>query len=534
MINSIAKVKCNGSVGVIGSGVSGLTFAYFLNKLRPDLRITILDNQHKNGGWLYSYTFKDENDNGKEVMVEKGPRTLRGASPGTAIIIDTFEKMGQIEKVQTIESNCTANRKFLLSTNDKLVQVPNKLFSMNTFNLLFKDPLGKNVLSSVLFEPFRKSKPLTKDETVHEFLSRRFGPSNAISNNFLSAIYHGIYADDIKKISLEKTNPAFYNLEKQHGSIIKSLFNSKANNEPNEFLVKYDKYFNSENGSIFKLHTQLKEFPMLGILGGLQSLPNMIADQLIKNSPNVHIQRNEEIVSLNENKKTNRITLQSNKDKNTYEFDHVMITSNPMKIKNLFEGEDDIKKELEKAKSVSTILINYYLPNKDVIPKNLQGFGYLVPQINENKEKLLGVIFDSVIEKNFKPFEEGENILVNDYTKLTLMLGGHYIENLSENKINDSKYWINTSKSLLTRHLNVSKTDLENGHWEFTVAKNGLPRFFVNYTEWSNNLKSLISSKYGDKVTMGGMGFAKGPGVPDVIMKSLHDSIALSGVENKE
>lgn len=528
MLKSVRTIKPNGTVAVIGSGVSGLTFTYFINKLRPDLKITVFDEQNKNGGWLYSYRFNDEKDSGKEVMVEKGPRTLRGVSDGTAVIIDTIDKLGEIEKVQTVSADSDANKKFLLDSNDKLVKVPGKLMSMDTMKLVFFNSLGKNIITSVLFEPFRKSKPLVEDEAVSSFLSRRFGPSNSLSDNFLSAIYHGIYADDINRMSLAKTNSSIFRLEKDHGTVFKSLFAKRTPEKVSESaLSKYDKYFNSENGDIFKLFSKLKKFPILGITGGLQSFPNMISNHLIQNCANVEIRREDQVVSLSN--EANQILLKT-ANKESMKFDHVRVTSNPGKLKKTFDNEE-IKKELNKLSSVSTVLVNFYLPNKDIIPREYNGFGYLVPQINENKEKLLGVIFDSVIEKNFQPLEKGKNIILNNYTKLTLMLGGHYLEQMDASEIKDEKRWIEKCKNILNKHLGAQREDLTRGHWEFTIAKEGIPHFFVGYPDWAKNFETLVSTNYNNKVSLGGMGFSRGPGVPDVVVNSLLDAIKLSGKE---
>ncbi|CCE62584.1 hypothetical protein TPHA_0C04340 [Tetrapisispora phaffii CBS 4417] len=533
---NFTKLKSNSSIAVVGSGVSGLTFTYFLNKLRPDLKITILDEQKKNGGWLYSYKFQDSNDNNKDVMLEKGPRTLRGKSLGTAIIIDIIKKLEQFEKVQTISPLSDANKKFLLDVNNNLVKVPNKILSFDSINLLFFNSLGKNIFTSIIGEPFRSKKILSKndDETVSSFLNRRFGKSNSVSNNLMSAIYHGIYADDLNRMSLKKQIQHCSMLERTYGSIIKSLFSSDSSSnavQEQTELTRYDQHFNNKNSEIFKLNKQLEKFPMLGITGGLQSFPNMISNYLVnKCLPNVKIIREARVDNIEDSK--DKVILNFDDEKNKpMEFDHVRVTSNPMKLKSFFKGSKEIEEKLRNYNSVTTLLVNYYLPNKDVIKSRYHSFGYLVPQANENKNSLLGVIFDSVIEKNFQSLEKGKNIVPNEYTKLTLMMGGHYLEkkNYTETQINDSQYWISNAKDCLSKHLGIDKQDLDNGHFEFTVAKNGIPQYFVGYMEWANDFEKLISDTYNNKVSLGGMGFSRGPGVPDVVVDSLDNAIKLSG-----
>ena len=107
---TVAKLLANAKVAVVGGGVSGLTFAYFLSKLRPDIKVTIYESKDRCGGWIHSDLIQDRH--GDTVMVEKGPRTLRGVSDGTVLIVETLRDLGKEDVVQYIASDSDANKKW--------------------------------------------------------------------------------------------------------------------------------------------------------------------------------------------------------------------------------------------------------------------------------------------------------------------------------------------------------------------------------------------------------------------------------------
>lgn len=58
-----------------------------------------------------------------------------------------------------------------------------------------------------------------QDESIGSFLSRRFG--SGLADNIASAVFHGIYAGDIYKLSTRSILPRLWHTERYHGSIIR-------------------------------------------------------------------------------------------------------------------------------------------------------------------------------------------------------------------------------------------------------------------------------------------------------------------------
>lgn len=534
----LTKLPTNAKVGVVGGGISGLFFTYYLSKLRPDVKITLIDqNQERLGGWIYSWNTQDKQS--KDVMLERGPRTLRGVSDGTVLMIDAMKKLGQSDKINIIEKQSPANRKFLLGPDNALVQVPD---SWASFRKFYASPLSKGLIKSVLFEWARPKKKDNKDESVEQLVKRRFG-SDSLGQNIMSAIYHGIYADDISTLSAKRVASDLFNDEQKYGSTLKAALmksvhqigSKKFNSEElSPILQAYQTNFHENAYEISQLSKKLKEYPMLSFKGGLSVVPNSIASA-IKNMPNVSI-LNERVTQLVSEDKQLQLTF-SNENSNTIseKFDHIRFSLVPNYIQNIFteEGNGELIKKLQRIKYNTVLLVNYYHPTKDIITTKYDSFGYLVPKSNSNPEHLLGVIFDSVIEKNRKPLfptstNDNHSKENKNYTKLTAMVGGHLLNDSQGNPIIPNKETvIDQVKKALKKHLNVSDKDLNDGLWVYTAANNCLPRFSVGYNELTDEIEKQVIKQYSGNISFGGMAFSKGPGIPDVVVDSMLDAIKL-------
>ncbi|SCW02395.1 LAFE_0F05490g1_1 [Lachancea fermentati] len=530
MNKQLVKLPINAKIAVVGAGVAGLSFSYFLNKLRPDVQITVLDSSNRCGGYINSCIIQDGSN--REVMVEKGPRTLRGASDGTVMIIDTLKALNKENTVQYIESNSEANRKFLLSVDNKLIQVPNSPGSLLKFLV---SPLGKGVVPGMLGEPFREGPDHPgRDESAHNFITRRFG-NEYMSKNIFSAIFHGIYAGDIKELSAKRTLGALVEMENKHGSLIRAMLHKMSKKKDNDMnkesvlskdLKVYQQAMNRDIDELEKLRSQLVKYPMLGLKNGLETFPKALTEA-ITGVPNIRLLTGKSVSSFKMDKK-GKLSLHLSDGEQLNDFDHLRITSNPAIISQMIE-DSTLKDLLQEVQSNTVLLVNYYLPSKDVVP-SFHSFGYLVPQSNENHEKLLGVIFDSVIEKNFKPLTPTAEhaFKSSDYTKLTAMLGGHYLNREGPHSVPSRSLIINAVKHAFSTQLHISDTDLDNAVWQVTVAENCLPQFKVGYDDWLIRINSLFTKDYGKHVSLGGMAFSKGPGVPDVVVDGFDDALALS------
>ncbi|ODV71462.1 oxygen-dependent protoporphyrinogen oxidase [Cyberlindnera jadinii NRRL Y-1542] len=507
------SLKPNARVAVIGSGISGLSFTYFLSKLRPDVSITVYDSQPRVGGYICSQlTPIDE----AHVTLEKGPRTLRGASDGTVLIIDTLLRLGQKDKINVIKSDSIANRKYLLSS-ETLLQVPN---SFKTLIRFLRNPLGKGLIQGALKEPFVKASS-KDDESVRSFLTRRFG--HALPDNVLSAVFHGIYAGDIDKLSAKSTLKSMFNSEKKYGSIIRSIFNKKDKPSTSSLLSDYQERFKPEGYSVLELSKFLKNFPMITMTDGLSTLPLSIAKAL-EAQPNVCFKLNTDVNSLAID--SNQVSV------NNTSYDHVRSTINASKLFQLIQNSET-GAIASKVHSINILLINLYI-KKDILPYH--GFGYLVPMSNPNPFGLLGVIFDSEVEKGCVPLFNGSTVSFDkeqvdgvyspaDYTKLTIMCGGHYHDDRPFDGDIDAltRNCIDAAAKQLGIRLNTDNT-----HIEKTYIEKCIPQYNVGYESLKRDFDKKIQLEFKGMLSQGGMSFGDGIGVPDCFGQGYKGAVELA------
>ena len=533
---TVSKLPANAKVAVVGGGVSGLTFAYFLSKLRPDIKVTIYESKDRCGGWIHSDLIQDRH--GDTVMVEKGPRTLRGVSDGTVLIVETLRDLGKEDVVQYIASDSDANKKFLLDKSNVLTPVPQTILGGIKFMM---GPLGKGFFTGLIGEPFRPAKTSDADESAQNLLRRRFG-NDHLSHNVFSAIFHGIYAGDIKSLSAKRTLGKMVLMEKKNGSLMKTMINNVIKRYKSKDKIAVEKGLLSQRlkhfaevtgrseAELVSLSRRLKKYPMLGFKTGLECYPKTLYEYLT-GLPNVDI-RYERVNRIKPAESQDKVLIESGSAQNPSTFDHVRSTVNPDILADVVPFEA-LAKKLREVKANTVILVNFYLPNKDIIP-TYHGFGYLVPQCNNNHENLLGVIFDSVIEQNFKPLfskELPKNPEAKQYTKLTAMIGGHYLGNDGSRSIPSNSIIINSVKNALQNHLHINEQDLKDATWDVTVVKDCLPQYHVGYDDWLAEAVGMLQKNFSNNVSLGGMAFSSGPGVPTVIEDAFEGAYALANTK---
>ena len=155
--------------------------------------------------------------------------------------------------------------------------------------------LGRILFSSLLREPLkRRNRPLgIDDESVDDFFTRRFGAEFA--RVFGSALVHGIYAADSRKLSLRATFPSLWDAEERgRGSV---LFGSLRSSSPrsNED-TSYD---------LGDLQDKMRNVSVYTFQNGMGTLVNALVNYLRKQS-NVRMYSGVRIMSLRLNSRNNR------------------------------------------------------------------------------------------------------------------------------------------------------------------------------------------------------------------------------------
>jgi oxygen-dependent protoporphyrinogen oxidase len=191
-------------VVVVGGGISGLTLAYRLERLRPDADIFVLEKETTVGG-----TIRTESVDG--FRVEFGPNGFLDNKPA---VVDLCRELGLHDRLLAASEAAARNRYLFL--DGRLRQLPTGLVPFLRTDLLTWS--GKFAL---LTERFRRRGPDVLDESVDSFARRRVGAE--VTEKLVDAFVTGIHAGDPQLLSVRAAFPRLAVFERDHGSITRGF-----------------------------------------------------------------------------------------------------------------------------------------------------------------------------------------------------------------------------------------------------------------------------------------------------------------------
>jgi len=191
-------------VVVIGAGISGLSCALRLKQL--GLPVTLLESTGRAGG-LAASVHKDG------CLFESGPQSFQGTSP----IFEVIRQVGIEEELQKADPDAP---RFVLQ-HGRLRKIP-----MSPPALLASSLLGAGTRWKIVSEPFRRTTPPNAEESVANFVRRKFG--HEILEYLVAPFVSGVYAGDPEKLSLRAAFPTLEEWEREYGSVLRGAMKLRA------------------------------------------------------------------------------------------------------------------------------------------------------------------------------------------------------------------------------------------------------------------------------------------------------------------
>jgi oxygen-dependent protoporphyrinogen oxidase len=218
---------------ILGGGISGLALAWYLKKkYQETIHLTIIEKSSRAGGWIRSIQQQG-------FLFEEGPRSCRTKGAGIATL-ELIEELGLENEV--IAASPHAKKRYLY-TGKQLRCLPQGIISS-----LFS-PLTRGILPA-LWKEWRKAPEKCEDESIYDFFARRFSPE--IAEQFIDPMVAGIYAGDIRQLSLRSCFPQLHRWEQEYGSLTKGMFfdrsRSKEIHSPFVQAMKSAPIFSFKNG----------------------------------------------------------------------------------------------------------------------------------------------------------------------------------------------------------------------------------------------------------------------------------------------
>ncbi|REK77492.1 protoporphyrinogen oxidase [Paenibacillus paeoniae] len=204
---------------IIGGGISGLSSAFYLQREAErqgrKLHLTIVEEAPVLGGKINTL----QRDG---FVIEKGPDSFLARKHA---IIDLAKELG-LENELTA-TNPAAKKTYILHKRKLHAMPPGLVLGIPTEI----GPFMKTSLLSLggklraVMDLFMPAKPASGDESLGGFLERRVGTQ--VMRRIAEPLLAGIYAGDLKKLSLKATFPQFGDSERKHGSLIKGMMHNR-------------------------------------------------------------------------------------------------------------------------------------------------------------------------------------------------------------------------------------------------------------------------------------------------------------------
>ncbi|MBA3721975.1 MAG: protoporphyrinogen oxidase [Parachlamydiaceae bacterium] len=418
-------------VVILGAGISGLSKAWYLKKeYGSEVSITILEKSSRIGGWIQTI-----NENG--FLFEQGPRSCRTKGSGK-YTLGLIEDLGL--QNQVIVANSSAQSRYIY-TNKKLQKLPSSFFE------LLSSPFVGELIKATWRDLWNKKTSSEHDESIYEFFSRKLSPE--LSELLIDPFVSGIYAGDMRKLSLEGCFPSLHRLKKENDSMILGMIkNRKKNNLSSSFVKK------------------MQEHPMFSFRKGMQTLTNELGRQV-----DATIRLDCEVISLEVLEAGIRIKC---RDQTLIDADEVFSTLPTYQISKLLYKYESLKNDLEKVDYSSVAVVN--LGYKKAVLKE-KGFGYLIPK--QENENILGCVWDSCV------FPEQNNL--TDETRVTVMIGR---ESLNVNEQTHEKKFISIALEALKNQLGVNSAP---DSCVLKIAHRAIPQYEIGYRNLKYQIEENLS-----------------------------------------
>ncbi len=337
-------------VAIIGGGVSGLSTAYYLLKLKKssgkDFEIVLFEAARRLGGTI-------ETEEADGFILEKGPDAFMTDKPWALTLA---RELGLDEQIM---GTCKANQRSFIARGGRLLTMPEGFYLTAPLDIV--SFLRSSIVSwpgkfRMMAEPFIPKKNGSEDESLASFVVRRFG--REALERVAQPMLGGVYTGDPARLSLRATMPRFFELEQKYGSLTNGLRAA----------------FRGRKGSAVS-------GPRYSLFISFKAGTQTFIDALAKTIPPSCFRMSQSIKSIRLAEGSARWSIDlgaSGKES----FDAVCITSSAKQASGLLGVDDELTPLLSKISYESVMTINL-IYRTGQITHPLDGFGFVVPEVEK-------------------------------------------------------------------------------------------------------------------------------------------------------
>lgn len=325
---------------IIGAGITGLSIAYELQK--QQVPYLLLEATDHTGGVMKSLREKG-------FELDAGANTI-AASPE---MLAFFRELG-LEK-DILQATAASKHRFLVRSNQLHAVSP------HPFKIMASSYLSRGSKWRLFTERFRKSAPAAGEETVTDFVSRRF--NREIADYVFDPVLSGIYAGNPDRMSIAEVLPTLPQWERKYGSVTKGLMKNKG---------------------------AMGGRKIISFKGGNQVLANRL--QQLLTTP---VRFNCKVTAISETNNGYMVSAVENGVSASFPAARVVVTTPAYSAAETIIALDTTTAALLKSIQYPRMGVLHLGFDAAALPKPLDGFGFLVPHA-ENMH-FLGAICNSAI-----------------------------------------------------------------------------------------------------------------------------------------
>ena len=350
-------------VVIAGAGVAGLSIALAIRKADPRIEVVVLERAARPGG-----NIRTEHAGG--YACEWGPDGFLDNAPDTLRLVD---EVGLGSRM--LPSNDAARRRFIFR-NGRLAEVPTSPPALVASPLL-----SVGAKARLVCEPFARKRPAA-EESIHEFAARRIGREAA--DILVGSMVSGIFAGDARELSLRACFPKMWQLEEDHGGLVRALIATARRRRPGAPVGMPSGRLTSFVGGMSELVDGLARAlgPALHTSSGIQELIAVPAGTDTSGAPPCYIVRTAD---------------------HLFEADAVVLTGSASDSAGLVRGFDRSLALLLEGIPTAPLAVVCLGYDEGALAgaHPLNGFGFLVPRTE--KIRILGTLFETSIYPNRAP-----------------------------------------------------------------------------------------------------------------------------------
>lgn len=437
---------------IIGGGITGLSALYELEKHGIDAHL--FEASEQLGGKVRTHR-RDG------FIIERGADSFLARKPE---LMDLVKELGMEDRLVPNE----IGQAFIFWENEfhpipkgSVMGVPGSLSSISSSSLL--NPFGKARAALDLWIP--KDRDVEHDRSAGDFFRKRFG--NQMVDRLLEPLLSGIYAGNLKELSLKSTLPLFYDLAKDHKSLIKA------------------------SG-----HLQQKRQGSSNSKGQFRTFKNGLSemiDALEKACSLERIHKNKELVTVvNEREKTKLIFSDASHEL----VDHVILTVPHDRVSDVLPNSEMAQEMKEmKGSSIATVALAY---KEEDVRSRVNGTGFLVPRANGTNIKAM-----TFVDKKWP------HAVPKGYVLLRCFVGRPGDEQTVHTSDEGLKNMVQSEISEML-DVKVSPIWIDIERW-----KEAMPKYSVGHGERVKDWKRAVQTVY-PTVQLAGASY-EGVGLPDCV-----------------